>query len=250
MSGCRKSVKLVSPFVDRGLSRGQRNISLWLLMPVFWTATATFLWSSSSFILMRLSERHSRPTTSQKFWQRRESKLGPLNPCQELWPLDHTGGPLNIIFKKKKNLQGFVKQSKNQQHVGLSVARLRYCHLCLSSLEASIHVTWLCGPHMTKVRSCLSCVSATDALEVLRDKMPPLFQNPRNWHRYTCHRWNWQQPSVGWWQCFQLSRGTNSIVSVITATRLRFYLNANLQFFPRGSLETGWTVFESRHSHT
>jgi hypothetical protein len=41
--------------------------------------------------------------------------------------------------------------------------------------------------------------------------------------RYTCHRWNWQQPSVGWWQCSRQWRETNSIVFVITGTRIRSY---------------------------
>jgi hypothetical protein len=49
-----------------------------LLISVFWTVAATFRTSSSSFILTRLSGSRSRPTATQKMWQRRESNPGPL----------------------------------------------------------------------------------------------------------------------------------------------------------------------------
>jgi hypothetical protein len=55
-----------------------------------------FLSNRSSIVLMRLSGLCSRPTTSRKIWQRRES-----NCSQELWPLDHRGGPLTEIRTRK-----------------------------------------------------------------------------------------------------------------------------------------------------
>jgi hypothetical protein len=70
---------LVPTFADRELSRGQRG----------WNPTAVnlnsldrnryFSFSSSSFIITRLSEHRSRPTSTQKMWYRREWKPGPLS---------------------------------------------------------------------------------------------------------------------------------------------------------------------------
>ena len=48
------------------------------LISVFQTGAATFYSSSSSIDLTRLSEPHSRPTNTQKIWQRRESNPRPL----------------------------------------------------------------------------------------------------------------------------------------------------------------------------
>ena len=48
------------------------------LISVFWTGAATFYSSSSSIDLTRLSGPRSRPTTTQKIWQRRESNPRPL----------------------------------------------------------------------------------------------------------------------------------------------------------------------------
>ena len=48
------------------------------LISVFWTEAATFYSSSSSIDLTRLSGPRSRPTTTQKIWQRRESNPRPL----------------------------------------------------------------------------------------------------------------------------------------------------------------------------
>jgi hypothetical protein len=52
-----------------------------------------FLPSSSSIVLMRLSGPRSRPTISQKIWYRRKSNPDLWICSQELWPLDHRGGP-------------------------------------------------------------------------------------------------------------------------------------------------------------
>jgi hypothetical protein len=49
------------------------------VISVFQTEAATFLSSSSSVVLTRLSGSRSRPTTSQKIWQRRESIPDPWN---------------------------------------------------------------------------------------------------------------------------------------------------------------------------
>jgi hypothetical protein len=92
----------------------------------------------------------------------------------------------------------------------------RRFHLCNE-------ITRVYDQHGKETRSGLSSASSNDALKAFRDKTAPLFRNPRNWQRYTCHRWNWQQPSVGWWQCSQHSRETNSIVFVIIGTRFRSY---------------------------
>jgi hypothetical protein len=50
-----------------------------------------FLSSSFSVVLTRLSVPRSRPTTTQKMWQRRESNPGLWICSQELWRLDHRG---------------------------------------------------------------------------------------------------------------------------------------------------------------
>jgi hypothetical protein len=55
-------------FSGQRVSRGQRNESPRPLISVFKTGAATFLSSSSSVILTRLSGPRSRPTTSQKIW--------------------------------------------------------------------------------------------------------------------------------------------------------------------------------------
>ena len=77
-SGRRPSAKLVPTFTDRGVSRGQRNGSPRPLISVFCTGAATFYSSSSSIDLTRLSGPRSRPTTTQKIWQHRESNPRPL----------------------------------------------------------------------------------------------------------------------------------------------------------------------------
>ena len=65
-------------FADRGVSLGQLNGSPRPLVSVFWIGAATFYSSSSSIDLTRLSGPRSRPTTTQKIWQRRESNPRPL----------------------------------------------------------------------------------------------------------------------------------------------------------------------------
>ena len=65
-------------FADTGVSRGQRNESPRPLISVFWTGAATFYSSSSSIDLTRLTGPRSRPTTTQKIWQRLESNPRPL----------------------------------------------------------------------------------------------------------------------------------------------------------------------------
>jgi hypothetical protein len=66
-------------FSGQRVSRGQRNKSPRPLISGFLTGAATFLSSSSSIILTRLSRLRSRPTTSQKIWQRQQSNPGPLD---------------------------------------------------------------------------------------------------------------------------------------------------------------------------
>jgi hypothetical protein len=74
----RLSAKLVPTFGDRGVSRGQRDGSLQPYSQISGPEPLLFLPRSSSIVLARLIGPRSRPTTSQKIWQRRES-----NP--DLW---------------------------------------------------------------------------------------------------------------------------------------------------------------------
>jgi hypothetical protein len=61
------SVKLVPNFADR-VSLGQRDGFLWPYFRLSRPDPLTFLPSSFSIVLMRLSGPRSRPTTSQKIW--------------------------------------------------------------------------------------------------------------------------------------------------------------------------------------
>jgi hypothetical protein len=63
---CRRNLVPIS--VDRMVSHGQCGGSPRDVISVFETTAATLLSSSSSFILMRLSGPHSRPTAMQKIW--------------------------------------------------------------------------------------------------------------------------------------------------------------------------------------
>jgi hypothetical protein len=72
-SDSRLSAKLVPTFVVRGASRGQYDGSLQPYSRLSRPEPLLFLPSSSSVVLTRLSGPHSRPTTSQKIWKRRES---------------------------------------------------------------------------------------------------------------------------------------------------------------------------------
>jgi hypothetical protein len=62
------SANLVSNFADRGVSRSQSDGSPYDRNLDFQTGAATFLPSSSSIVLTRLSRPRSRPTTCQKIW--------------------------------------------------------------------------------------------------------------------------------------------------------------------------------------
>jgi hypothetical protein len=87
---CRRN--LVSTFVDRGVSRGQRGGSPTVANLSFQTGAATFLSSSSSFTLTRAewtpfqthcySENLVAPGIDPDLWV----------SSQELRPLDHRGG--------------------------------------------------------------------------------------------------------------------------------------------------------------
>jgi hypothetical protein len=67
-SDCRLSAKLVPTFVDRGVSRSQRDGSPRPYSRFSRPQPLLFLSSSSSIVFTRLSELRSRPTTSQKIW--------------------------------------------------------------------------------------------------------------------------------------------------------------------------------------
>jgi hypothetical protein len=89
LSDRRLSAKLEPTFADRGV---RATDPYGRILGFLDRSRYFFLSSSSSIIPMRLSRPHSRPTTSQKLWYRRQ-----LNPdlwicSQELWPLDHRGG--------------------------------------------------------------------------------------------------------------------------------------------------------------
>jgi hypothetical protein len=73
---------------------GQRDSSLRSYSRFSRPEPLLFLSSSSSVVLKKLSGPRSKPTTSQKIWQRRESNPDLWICSQELWPLDHRGGRL------------------------------------------------------------------------------------------------------------------------------------------------------------
>jgi hypothetical protein len=79
-------------FCGQRVPRGQHDGSLWQYSRLSRPELLLFLSSSSSIVLTRLSGPRSRPTTSQKIWQRR--KLNPdLWICSlQRWILDHRGG--------------------------------------------------------------------------------------------------------------------------------------------------------------
>ena len=103
-SGRRRLAKLVPTFADRGVSRGQRNESPQPLISVFQTWSRYFFHSSSSSIdLTRPSGPCSRPTTTQKIWQRRGSNPGPLHLQPETLTTrpQRRSGPIITIQKQK-----------------------------------------------------------------------------------------------------------------------------------------------------
>jgi hypothetical protein len=67
-SDCHLSAKLMPTFEDRGVSRSQRNGSLYQYSRYSRSEPLLFLRSSSSVVLTRLSGPRSRPTASQKIW--------------------------------------------------------------------------------------------------------------------------------------------------------------------------------------
>jgi hypothetical protein len=92
----RLSAKLVPTFADRGLSHSQWDASLRPYSQLSRPEPLLFLLSSSSVLLMRLSGLRSRPTTSQKIWNRARD----LRICsRELWRLDHRGGFFLFVEK-------------------------------------------------------------------------------------------------------------------------------------------------------
>jgi hypothetical protein len=93
----RLSTKLVTTFAVRGVPHGQRYGSLQLYSQFYRPEPLLFLPSSSSIVLTRLSRPHSRPTTSQKIWQRQNSNPDLWICSQELWPLGYRGGPKLVI---------------------------------------------------------------------------------------------------------------------------------------------------------
>jgi hypothetical protein len=84
---------LVLTFVDRGVLRGQRGGSPRPLISVFYTGVATFLPSSSSFILTRAwVDPIPDPLLLRKFGSAGYRTRDLWVSSQELWPLDHRGG--------------------------------------------------------------------------------------------------------------------------------------------------------------
>jgi hypothetical protein len=65
-----------------------------------------FFQVARSAVVARLSGHRSRPTTSQKIWQLRESNPEPWICSQELWPLDHGGGLIFSVYKFSSYLKG------------------------------------------------------------------------------------------------------------------------------------------------
>jgi hypothetical protein len=83
---------LVPTFSDRGCHLVSVTDPYCRILGFLNRSRQFFLSSSSSVVLTRLSGPRSRPTTSQKIWQRRESNPDLWICSQELWPVDHRGG--------------------------------------------------------------------------------------------------------------------------------------------------------------
>jgi hypothetical protein len=80
-------------FWGKKVPRGQRDGSLRPYSLLSRPEPLLFLSGSSSVVLTRLSGPRSKPNTYQKMWQTRESNPDLWICSQELWPLDHRGGP-------------------------------------------------------------------------------------------------------------------------------------------------------------
>jgi hypothetical protein len=93
-----------------------------------------FLPSSFSVVLTRLSGPSSRPTTSQKIWQGRESNLDLWISSMELWPLDHRGG---LTFT---NLNPFFRQAFTSSRNSEAIT---FCELPWISLNTWPKPAWL-----------------------------------------------------------------------------------------------------------
>jgi hypothetical protein len=78
--------------------RGQRGRSLRPYSGYSRQEVLYFPPSSSSVVLTRLSGPRSRPTTSQKIWQHRESNQDFSICSQELWPLDYRIGLFTVVY--------------------------------------------------------------------------------------------------------------------------------------------------------
>jgi hypothetical protein len=90
-----------------------------------------FLPSSSSIVITRLSGPHSRPTSSQKIWQRRESNPGLLICSQDIWksqPVPRSWFCSGTILFSRHNFLRSVYV--------LSFCVISYEHICDSPLTA------------------------------------------------------------------------------------------------------------------
>jgi hypothetical protein len=96
LSNRRLSAKLVLTFAGRGVSHSQLVDPLQPKSRFSRPELLLFLSSSYSVLLTRLSGPHSRPSTTQKMWYRRESNPDLWICSQELWLLDRRGGRLHI----------------------------------------------------------------------------------------------------------------------------------------------------------
>jgi hypothetical protein len=105
------------------------------VFPVFWTGAATFLSSSPSVVLTRLSGPRSRHTN---FFSR---SAGNRICSQELWPLDHRGGSKEYKLKRKSYNECVLRDHgshRSQPSRELTLAWPPYItanrkHSCLSS---------------------------------------------------------------------------------------------------------------------
>jgi hypothetical protein len=94
--------------------RGQRDGSLRPYFSIYRPKSLLFLPSNSSNALTRLSGPRYRPTTSQKIWECWESNPDLWICNQELWQLDHRGGPsykvhnINCSESKLLRLERFM----------------------------------------------------------------------------------------------------------------------------------------------
>jgi hypothetical protein len=120
-----KKLRGLSPqanYTDRAIAAcrrsGQRNGSPWPYSRFSRPEPLIFLPSSSSIVLTRLSGPRSRPNTSHKVCSA-GNRTRDLSICsQELWPLDHRGGPVALEHRLNSYSSSFLGSCPGSNPVG------------------------------------------------------------------------------------------------------------------------------------